>query len=247
LEKQHYGEKHAQIARSCLLIGIELREHEHYEEALKYLFEALKIDIECFGEEHPRVAKIYQALGNTYNNNEEYKQAMKYFNLAKEINKKHFGEESFEVQEINRSIGNIFYNQNHYEQALRIYETSLHIVKRIRTPKNLYEGILFTDVGNCLALMNNKEKESMENLQQGIKILTKLGSKDKLILMDNFFSKGVALKGLKHDEESCKMLKKAYVLSKECKKNKSHYIKQQIKVQERRKLRLEKTYDGDMI
>ena len=118
-----------------------------YDQARKYIDEALAVGLQRLGEQHPEVAKSYTALGNIHWRTGQYDQALTFHERALSIRKTALGDQHLEVADSYYYIGNLYREKGYYDRALATHQKALNIHLNSHGEKN----ILAANVYNAIA------------------------------------------------------------------------------------------------
>ena len=164
INKNIFGEEHADVASSYNNLGNDYRHLGQYNEATEYHEKALIINKKIFGEGHVDVALSYNNLGNDYQLLGQYSEAKEYHEKALIINKKIFGEEHADVASSYNNLGNDYQLLGQYNEAKEYHEKALIIKKKILGEEHANVASSYNNLGNDYQLLGqyNEAKEYHE-------------------------------------------------------------------------------------
>ncbi len=184
LKSLEYSQQALEVARrmenSTRIAYVQFRRGEQlllsgdYDEALKHLFQSLKI----YDEAHDTISlyKVYNNIGAIYNRIHDYDKSLEYyFKAVDSYNKKDSrGNHPYTIY---NNIGNIYSIRNEIDTALEYYQKSLDLAKTFEDFRVM--GAVYNNLGKLYTEMGNYD-EAYAHLQSSLKCNQKIDDKNGL-------------------------------------------------------------------
>ena len=115
----------AQPASRAVKRGNKLYKQEKFDEALKYLEQALSIRKQLLDEKHPGIAICYFETGNVYLEQKKHQKALEYYDKTLALLNESKNPKQTYIMAIYHNMGRIHSETGNYDDALNCYEKSL--------------------------------------------------------------------------------------------------------------------------
>lgn len=150
---------HAEVARTCISLGVVYAAGEDYETSLYYHRAALDMRLRLSGKRHADVATSYGNIGNVYLRMKRPDEAIEAHLEAMNIRESLFGGKSKEIAESYFNLGRAYREKGLYDFALAYFEKTLE--NKLLQPgvKNRDLARYYEHIGEIYGLLNNPEKE----------------------------------------------------------------------------------------
>ena len=192
------GDKDPRVAESYNNLGVVYISQKDYMKSFEYYEKSLQIISRVYGDEHQNTAGCYYNLGTVYAMQGDYINAMKYFQKALTIQINVLGSYHFEVGDSYNNIGMVYNQQRIYDKALYYYFLDLIIVIKRLPDQNLSTTKTVQNVNSIFhnplaseffkAKIQQKDEATIELMQQGKVIFTKLFNKEILARIDEILN-----------------------------------------------------------
>ena len=129
-------------------MGRSFREKGEFDQAMKYLDQALATGFKELGEQHAEVAAIYSTIGIVYRSKGDYARALDFANQALSIQLATLGENDPAVGSTYNRIANVYSEKNDLDQALAFREKALAIYIAAYGERSAEAASYYNNIGN---------------------------------------------------------------------------------------------------
>jgi CHAT domain-containing protein/Tfp pilus assembly protein PilF len=129
-------------------MGRSFREQGEFDQAMKYLEQALADGLKELGEQHAEVAAIYSTIGIVYRSKGDYARALDFANQALSIQLATLGENDPAVGSTYNRIANVYSEKNDLDQALAFREKALAIYIAAYGERSAEAASYYNNIGN---------------------------------------------------------------------------------------------------
>ena len=163
------GDKHPSVAASLTNLALAHMGWEKYDEAIKYLVDALAI----LGDQHFMSATVFKTLALVFDNLKNDTEATDCFNRALEILVNTVGEIDFEVSQICNNLGLSYHRRKMYDKAWDSFQKAQNIKMKLQLADTESMGDTYVNMGLCVFKMRNPTR-SFHFVNMGIDIFERV-------------------------------------------------------------------------
>lgn len=175
------------------IMGLILYKSSQYQRALPIQKKVVELRKELYGSESNSVATILNNISNTYDALGLLNQAYNCVEEGISIRESIYGEKDFRLVSLLMNLGTIYLEIGQYPKSLACFEEALHVLDEAEDEQGNEELTATVYINQAIALKHlGALEESKLSSQQAEKILEKIESEDKNILLGDIYLNLVA-------------------------------------------------------